>query len=97
MGFLGIASPRRLSRVFEILTDTTILQRVLYHLYQILLANSEGDLKGPHPTPLLSRPYQDTEVLRQQYLYHLYRLYWLYHSYGMMAILACYLSRNMVS
>ncbi len=28
----------------------------------------KGDLKGPHTTPLLTRPYKDTEILRRQYL-----------------------------
>jgi hypothetical protein len=35
---------------------------------QLLLANPEGDRKGPRSTPRLSRPYNDTERLRQQYL-----------------------------
>jgi SAM-dependent methyltransferase len=35
---------------------------------QILLANPEGDRKGPHPSPHHPRPYKDTEELRQQYI-----------------------------
>jgi phosphoribosylformimino-5-aminoimidazole carboxamide ribotide isomerase len=38
----------------------------LREMRQVLLANREGDLKGPHSTPLHSRPYKDTEGLRQQ-------------------------------
>jgi len=33
----------------------------------LLLVNSEGDRKGPRSTLLLSRPYKDTDGLRQQY------------------------------
>src|SRR6266516_99956 len=31
------------------------------------MANREGDHKGPHSSPLLSRPYKDTEELHQRY------------------------------
>ncbi len=31
------------------------------------MENPKGDHKGPHSTPLLSRPYDDAEELRQQY------------------------------
>ncbi len=33
----------------------------------MLLANPEGDRKGPRFTPLLSRPYKDMQGLRQKY------------------------------
>jgi hypothetical protein len=36
----------------------------VYNFYN----HPEGDRKGLHPTPLLSRPYYDSERLRQQYL-----------------------------
>ncbi|HEX9134053.1 MAG TPA: HisA/HisF-related TIM barrel protein, partial [Ktedonobacteraceae bacterium] len=38
----------------------------LREMQQVLSANREGDRKGPHSTPLHSRPYNDTKGLRQQ-------------------------------
>jgi phosphoribosylformimino-5-aminoimidazole carboxamide ribotide isomerase len=38
----------------------------LREMQQVLSANREGDRKGPHSTPLHSRPYNDTERLRLQ-------------------------------
>jgi phosphoribosylformimino-5-aminoimidazole carboxamide ribotide isomerase len=37
----------------------------LREMQQVLLANREGDRKGPHTTPHHSRPYKDTDGLQQ--------------------------------